>query len=272
MTHVEKHKLKSRLTILAFGVFGLFIAWMSDASARESFFVGDGCTAAGCHDGVAPTTTPTCNGCHAHGTHSNSAKDNLNFTAITDASTYNVGDTITIDIDGGYKSDWVRVTVYDGSGNVVAQSKGTCDNTTSSGSACSNGASMPISLTTTANATGTQMWTAAWYGNNSDIGSSSGGVNGTQSMSVAEQGWLPDATNANHGEEIVTIAAFTVNDSGTGGGTTPAPAPDPTTATTSSGGGSLSWPLIVLILIAISAMLIRDRRIEQELVKIKNND
>jgi len=268
MTHVDKHKVKSRLTILAFGVFGLFIAWMSDASAFESFFSSEGCDAAGCHDGVAPTTIPTCNGCHAHGTHSNSAKDNLNFTAITDATAYNVGDTITIDIDGGYRTDWVRVTVYDGSGNVVAQSKGTCDSTTSSGNACSNGDSMSISLTATANTTGTQMWTAAWYGNSNDIGSSSGGVNGTQAMSVAEQGWLPDATNANHGEEIVTIAAFTVSDPGTGGAT-PAPAPAPTTATTSSGGGSLSWPLIVLILIAISAMLIRDRRIGQELAKIK---
>jgi hypothetical protein len=115
------------------------------------------------------------------------------------------------------------------------------------------------------------MWTASWYGNNNDIGSSSGGVNGTQAMSVAEQGWLPDANNANHGEEIVAISAFTVNDANTGaGGSTGGSTNTGTTAASSDGGGgSLSWPLIVMILIALAAMLIRDRRIGQESVNVK---
>ena len=274
MTHVDKHKLKSRLTIVAFGVFGLFIAWMSDANAQFDYFVDRGCTT--CHDGGSgPAVVVTCNGCHAHGTHSSSVKNDINITATTDNSTYNVGDTISITVNGGYKSDWVRVNVYDDTGTLVAQSKGACDATISSVMACAEGDSLPVTLTATASSTGTQIWTASWYGNINDGTGSAGGISSAQSISagVTDTGWLEDLNNPEHGEEIIVIAAFTVNDpnAGSGGGTGGSTGGGTNTGSTtsSSGGGSLSWPLIVMILIAIAAMLIRDRRMEQELVNIK---
>jgi len=254
----DKQKVKSRLTIVAFAIFGLFIGWISDASAFSSFFNSQGCNAAGCHDGTLPIATPTCNGCHAHGTHSDSNKNDLNVTATTDAATYSVGDTIAITVNGGYKTDWVRVNVYDENGTVIAQSKGTCDTTTSSGTACSNGLATPIILQVTAGATGTQMWTASWYGNENDASGSAGGVNGTQSTNFAEVGWLPDASNTAHGEEIVLIAAFTVNTA-------------PTSTTSSGGGGSLGWPDLALLLFIVG-MLAKDRRAQLIPVKLRKID
>ena len=272
MTGIEKNKFKSRFTILMFGVFGLFIAWMSDASAQFDYFVDRGCTT--CHDGGSgPAVVVTCNGCHAHGTHSSSVKSDINITATTDNSTYNVGDTISITVNGGYKSDWVRVNVYDDTGTLVAQSKGACDATISSVMACAEGDSLPVTLTAIASSTGTQMWTASWYGNINDGAGSVGGISSPQSIStgVTNTGWLEDLNNAEHGEEIVAIAAFTVNDANTGaGGSTGGSTNTGTTAASSDGGGgSLSWPLIVMILIALAAMLIRDCRIGQESVNVK---
>ncbi|NOX43065.1 MAG: hypothetical protein GXP19_04935 [Gammaproteobacteria bacterium] len=268
MNFFDKQKVKSRLTIVAFGVFGLFIAWVSDVNAFESFFASRGCDAAGCHDGALPIATPTCVGCHAHGAHSNSDKgvqppataDDMNITASTDATTYTVGDTIAITVDGGYeKRGWVRVIVYNDNGDVVAQSKGTCDSTTSSNittPACSNGLSMPITLQVTANITGTQMWTASWYGNSDDVAGSTGGLNGTLVTVVTEPGWLEDLGNAGHGEEIVSIPSFTVND-----------APP---ASSGGGGGSLSWSALGLLLLTIIGMLAKNR--QTKLIPIRHKD
>jgi len=45
-----KQKVKSRLPIVIFAMFGLFIAWISDASASPNYFNNfEGCSDAGCH-------------------------------------------------------------------------------------------------------------------------------------------------------------------------------------------------------------------------------
>jgi len=248
----EKRAIKSQFKVGMILGFILFIGWVSDVSAFPAYFsatgvvdvdsgkVGRGCSDAGCHDGAA--VTRTCNGCHAHGSHSNNNKDDINITATTDATTYNVGDTITITVAGGYKFSWVRATIYNENMDMIAQSTGICDATISTGTACANGDSLPVTLAIVASTTGTHTWTAGLYSNQTDATGAAGGINGTQSTSVAEQGWLPDATNANHGEEIVPIGAFTVT---TGGG---------------GGGGSLSLSVLGLLLFGVIGKIVRGRR------------
>lgn len=269
MTYFQKQKLKSRLMILVFGILGIFTAVMSDANAFGTSFTTDGCTAAGCHDGGsggALMTGNTCNACHAHGSHSDSGKNDLNVTAITDASSYNVGDTIEITVTSGYKNGWARINVYDDSGALVAQSKGACDSTVSSGSACAEGEHMVstgIKLTATASSTGTQMWTASWYGNSNDTGGSAGGDNAmVNSSGVTVPGWLPDSGNSGHGEEIVAIAAFTVNEAAAGGGAGGGSNNNTNTSTTTSdgGGGSMSGIVFLFLLFVYITILVRDRK------------
>ena len=274
MTHVDKHKLKSRLTIVAFGVFGLFIAWMSDASAVPSYFSTKSCDGAGCHN-AAPVVV-SCDGCHAHGTHISNGFGAMNVTASTDKTSYTLGETIIVTISGGGgDGGWFRGLLYDSNGIELDRSSG-CSTIDQTGmTPCSDGEeySTPVTVSVLADTlgTGTHNITAAWFGNMYE----GGGAFGSNTSSVTVPGWMVDpavgGANSTHGQEIVAVAEFTITDpnAGTGGGTTPAPAPAPTTTTSSSGGGSLSWPLIVMILIAIAAMLIRDRRMEQELVNIK---
>ena len=141
----------------------------------------------GCHG-----TTVTCNGCHAHGTHASSAKNTNNVTGVTNKATYAPGETVTVTINGGYRTGWVRALLYDQNMKELARSTGP----TGEG----GGAGFPITLTAPAPTTaGTYTWDVAWYGNQSDAGSASFGVR-----------WTTDPINPNHGQEIVSIAAFTV--------------------------------------------------------------
>ena len=266
MTLLQKQKIKSRFTIILFAMLGVCVAWLSDASAEPQYFVDRGCTASSCHDGgSADPVVATCDGCHAHGAHPNSSKGALNIAATTDSSAYTLGDTISITVSGGYRTDWVRVNVYDDTGTLVAQSSGVCDGSASTGGACSEGDEFPITLTATASATGSQVWTAAWYGNDNDSGSSAGGSNATGSAistGVTDPGWLVDVNNANHGQEIVAIAAFTVSDAPAGGGGSNTGGSSTPGTVSSGGGGGLSWPVVLLLFVVVIATLYRDKTIK----------
>lgn len=266
MTYLQKQKIKSRLIIFAFGVFGLFIAWASDANAFSSHFTDPaegGCAAAGCHDTVAVTNT--CDGCHAHGTHSSTATGGIAIVATSDKTAYVLGETITVSLATGNasKGNWIRATLYDSSSNVLDQSSGTCDATTSTGMppSCSNGETFnQIGLTVSADTlgTGTHNLTASWYGHDFDR---AGGNFGTTTTSVTQAGYMADVGNTNHGEEIVAVNQITITDPNAGSSPAPAAAPS------SGGGGSVSWYIVALFLIAVIATLIRDRKLIP--VKIK---
>ncbi|MGE5892916.1 MAG: choice-of-anchor D domain-containing protein, partial [bacterium] len=130
-------------------------------------------------------TTNTCAGCHAHGVHSSNAKNDINLTGATNKTTYSPGEQVSVTINGGYRSGWVRAVLYDQNGVEVARSSGT---------------SFPVVLSAPAPSTGgTYTWSAAWYGNRYDAGSAIFGPR-----------WTPDARNPNHGQEIISTNSFTV--------------------------------------------------------------
>jgi hypothetical protein len=160
--------------------------WMPEANA-ESGYYGSNCSS--CHG----STPSTCDGCHGHGTHSSSAKNNINITGRTTKTTYAPGETVSIVIDGGYRNGWVRAILYDQ--NMVELKRST-------------GLDFPITLTAPAPmAAGTYTWSVAWYGNRYD--KSSPFFQPTCSSTLITNCWKP-STNANHGEEIRSINSFTV--------------------------------------------------------------
>ncbi len=175
----------------------LLFFYSGDAGAFGSYFTGAPGNCIACHP--APIVT-TCDGCHAHGVHSSSAKNNLNLTATTDQASYAPGATVTVTLDGGYQSGWIRANLYDDNGALVDTSMGPAG--------LGNGAGFPVALTGTAPAApGTYTFTAAWYGHQFDLGQ----VGGTTFFGP---NWTPDPLNASHGEEMVATNSFTV----TGGG------------------------------------------------------
>jgi len=168
---------------------------IGDAAAESGFFTTN-CSSASCH----PATPSTCAGCHAHGVHSSSAKNNINLTAQTDQANYAPGATVTVTLNGGYRSGWIRAYLYNDNGTLVDTSTGP--------SGMGGGASFPVTLTGTAPATaGTYTFTASWYGNQFDAGGAAFGA-----------GWTPDPFNPQHGEELVATNSFTVT---SGADTTP---------------------------------------------------
>ncbi len=195
----------SFLTVLALALF--LFCYASRASAYSSYFTDPtrsgiaNTSCADCHG-----TNATCAGCHSHGTHPDSSKSTLNITAVTDKTSYQPGEAISVTINGGYRSGWVRALLYDQNMNELARSTGTV----AAGAGAPSGApSFPVTLKGTAPATpGTYTFNASWYGNKYD---KSGGFFGPR--------WRPDPNNPNHGEEIVATNSFTVV------GTTPPPAP-----------------------------------------------
>ncbi|QEM67729.1 hypothetical protein FO488_05880 [Geobacter sp. FeAm09] len=159
-----------------------------EAQAQSSYFTSQGCS--GCH--TAPAVA-TCNGCHAHGVHSSSAKSDINVKGTTNATSYAPGATVTVTISGGYRSGWVRAVLYDQNQVELARSTG---NASDMGSATT----LPATLSAAAPATpGTYAWKVAWYGNKYDSGSAAFG-----------SGWTADPNNADHGYEIVSTNSFTV--------------------------------------------------------------
>jgi len=104
---------------------------------------------------------------------------------------------VSVTIDGGYRSGWVRAILYDQDMNELARSTGTV---VPPAIAPSGAASFPVVLTAQAPTTpGTYTWHVSWYGNQYDASSGFFGA-----------GWTPDPSNPGHGEEIVSIDPFTV--------------------------------------------------------------
>jgi hypothetical protein len=190
-----------KATLLLFGAvfLAVLVAALSappSAYAHSTYYTDQYCSA--CH-GSSPDT---CNGCHAHGVHSNNNKDDLNLTASTDKTTYQPGETMSVTINGGYRSGWVRTILYDQTGTEVDRSTGP--------SGKGGGESFPVTLTAAAPDTpGTYTFSASWYGNQFDA---SGAFFGPD--------WRPDPGNPNHGEEVVSTNSFVVQSAA------PPPAPD----------------------------------------------
>ena len=169
--------------------FALVVAGASPAEAYSSYY-GNNCQT--CHG-----TTSTCSGCHAHGVHPDSNKNSLNLTGTTDKTSYAPGDTVSVTINGGYRSGWVRAILYDENMKELARSTGPKGE--------GGGASFPITLKAPAPATGGKhTWNVAWYGNQYDLGQVGG-------RTVFGSRWTPDPNNANHGQEIVATNTFDVS-------------------------------------------------------------
>jgi hypothetical protein len=185
--------------VLAVAAVGMLAPMTEEAYAFPSLYDSN-CLA--CHS----DDPQTCAGCHAHGTHSSDAKNDIDVTATTDKTTYAPGETVSVSITGGYRAGWVRAILYDESGVEVARASGACDNPSLADHGCGNGPTFPgpIILNGTAPSTpGTYTFTGSWYGNQYDLGQEGG-------TTFFGPGWTPDATNPGHGEEKVSTNSFTV--------------------------------------------------------------
>ena len=194
--------IQSRPKVGLFAVLTVF-AWLATAtwapSANATSTLYDN-NCSGCHgstSGVAPYPVSTCAGCHAHGVHSSSAKNDINVTATPDSATYNAGDPITVSVTGSYRSGWVRAQMWD----LDCSAAGTCNqgNALVSESLYTSGNTVnfpgPVILNATAPATpGVYTWSAGWYGNEFDTNNGAFGL------------WIPDSTNSGHGNELVTFS------------------------------------------------------------------
>lgn len=188
------------VTVLSVVAWLVIAAWAPGASAFQSDFTAN-CVS--CHDdsasSVAPYSTDTCAGCHAHGTYSSSARNDINVTSTPDSATYTPGDPINVDITGGYRPGWVRVQMWDQDCTVA----GACTqaNPIASESLYTSGTTAnfprPVTLNATAPTTpGSYTWYAGWYGHEFDTGSGA-------------LGFIPDANIAGHGNQLVAFS-FTV--------------------------------------------------------------
>ena len=188
--------LRSALAWLFTVTLVVFLPWGTGALAQSGFFTGQG-GCSGCH---VPPVVATCNGCHAHGTHPNSAKNSINVAGTTNKTAYAPGETVSVTITGGYRTGWIRAVLYDQNGVELARSTG-------NDSGMGSSAVYPAVLTAPAPATpGTYTWKVAWYGNQYDLTEAGAGT------TTFGAGWTPDATNPNHGYEVVSISTpFTVS-------------------------------------------------------------
>jgi hypothetical protein len=187
------HYHKTGVILFLFLAFAALAAWAPRAEAYGSYFTPD---CGGCHVGQTGADAGSgsfCGTCHAHGVHASSSKTGINVTASTDKTSYAPGETVSVTIRGGYRSNSARAVLYDQNMAQVAVSTGT----PSSGGAPVNAPVWPRTLTASApTAPGTYTWRAAWYGNLNDSGSATfGGAN-----------WVLDANNPDHGEERVSVS------------------------------------------------------------------
>ena len=162
----------------------------TEAQARSSYFTSQGCV--DCH---APAAS-TCDGCHAHGTHSSSEKSDINVTGTTSKTSYAPGETVSVTIAGGYRNGWVRAILYDQNMVELARATGP--------SGEGGGAGLPIALNAPApTSAGNHTWYVAWYGNKYDL---------TEVGKTTTFGpnWTLDPGNPDHGQEIVSTNQFTV--------------------------------------------------------------
>lgn len=195
---MKKVSIASRTFVFALLVAMIGLYLTPSAEAQSSYYTTN-CQS--CHG-----TVSTCNGCHAHGTHSSSAKNNVSITGTTNKTTYAPGETVTVTINGGYRTGWVRTNLYDQSMNQLARSTGTI---AAGYIAPAGGPAFPVTLTAPAPATaGTYTWSVSWYGNQYDA--SGAYFQPACSAAVLTNCWKA-STNPNHGEAIVAINAFTVS-------------------------------------------------------------
>ena len=171
----------------AFLIGAVLTIWGNQAGAFPTYYTN---YCAACH-GPTPTT---CNGCHSHGTHTDSAHSDINVAGATDQSVYQVGDTVTVTITGGYRIGWIRGLLFDDNFNEIARVS----------------SEYPLTLAVPAPSTpGDYNWSVTWYGNYQyeAEGASFG-------LGLSDLLWpdyfTPDPGNANHGFQTVAIPTFTV--------------------------------------------------------------
>ena len=118
----------------------------SEARAQSSYFSSRGCTS--CHG--APVAA-SCKGCHHHGASP--------LSGATNKVSYAPGETVTVTINSGSRTGWVRTILYDQNNIQVAISSG---NESGMGSSTL----LPSLLSAPAPSTpGTYTWQAAYFGN-----------------------------------------------------------------------------------------------------------
>ncbi|WP_242344183.1 choice-of-anchor D domain-containing protein [Anaeromyxobacter terrae] len=182
-------------------LFVALAAWATPARAHQAYY-GDFC--AGCHS----STVQTCNGCHSHGTHSGATKSDINLAVALDKGTYAPGATVTVTITGGYQSGWFRALLLDAGMKELARSS--CPG--SQGGCATTG--YPVTLTAAApTSPGTYTWAIAWYGNYAHEGTGASFGSGTSSTLRAGY-FTADASNPDHGYQVVALPAFTVSGAG----------------------------------------------------------
>jgi hypothetical protein len=193
-------------------------AWATRTAALPSYY-GTECQA--CHQAPNPSTTPTCAGCHSHGTHSSSAKSDINLagTFAQGKTSYAPGETVTVTVTGGYQAGWARLVLLDDGMQEIARSS--CGTGSGPPQPCATSQLPGATLSHAAPAAaGAHTWAIAWYGNKRDASGASFG-SGTTAV-LAPGAWRDDPNNANHGWQVVALAPFTVTaaaaDAGTGGG------------------------------------------------------
>jgi hypothetical protein len=126
------------------------LLWTLPVQAFPSFF-SQRC--ASCHS----DDTPTCNGCHNHrGT----------LQAWTDQPEYEPGQLVTVTLDGGTQSGWIRAILYDENGIELVRATGP---TGTGDDGQGNPVEFPVDLQAPAPADpGDYTWEAAWFGNQND--------------------------------------------------------------------------------------------------------
>lgn len=115
-----------------------------------------GCAVSGCHT----NDSATCNGCHHH---------RGSLSATRDQSQYYPGQTVTVTLNGGSQSGWIRGLLYDENNVEIARRTGPTGTGDDGGS---GDVVFPVQMQALAPATpGTYVWKAAWFGNWNDGGS-----------------------------------------------------------------------------------------------------
>ncbi len=189
--------MKTLSSFIQVAVIVCIASWSSTAAATPQLYTAN---CAICH----AATPNTCNGCHSHGTHSSSAKNDINISGALNKTSYAPGETVTVTMTGGYRTGWLRGFLLDQDLNELARSTcpGGFGNCTTS--------VYPITFTATAPSTpGTYSWAVAWYGNYSV--EASGASFGSGTSATLQRGFFtPDSTNTGHGYQVVTIPSFTV--------------------------------------------------------------
>ena len=173
------------------------VLWAPQARATLTLY-NSNCVS--CHSAA----TTTCDGCHAHGVHSSSAKTDINLTGTTDKVSYAPGSPVKVTVNAGYRTGWVRIVLFDQ--NLKELARSSCPGGVGG---CTTSV-VPITLTAPAPATaGTYVWAVAWYGNNFDISGASFGSGTSSSLKVGF--FSGDVNNPNHGYQTVALPAFSVS-------------------------------------------------------------